>query len=300
MKTLAAMPAYNEDERIAKVVLGAKKHVDKVVVVDDGSTDSTAEIAEALGAMVVRHKENRGYGAAIRTCFVTAKELNADSMVILDSDGQHDPSCIPEFINALRTNGADVVIGSRFLDKNNNNTIPKWRVAGMKVLDVFTRAAGDIKTTDSQSGYRAYSRKAIEKIKITNPDMGAGSEILTQVKDYNLKVVEIPIAVRYDIENTSSKNPVSHGVGVLLDLIRDFEYKRPLHVFGGIGILTLSIGIGIGWWAIKSYSASGTLPLGPTLLMILLLIIGTFTTFTGIILHSIAQLFERVRRGGGK
>jgi len=112
---IAAMPAYNEEGTIAKVVLGTKKHVDKVVVVDDGSEDMTVEIAEALGAMVVRHKANRGYGAAIRTCFETAKELNADIMVILDSDGQHDPSCIPEFISTLRTNNADVVIGSRFL-----------------------------------------------------------------------------------------------------------------------------------------------------------------------------------------
>jgi glycosyltransferase involved in cell wall biosynthesis len=213
---IAAMPAHNEEGTIAKVVLKAKKqHVDKVVVVDDGSTDSTAEIAEALGALVVRHEENRGYGAAIRTCFESAKELDADVMVVLDSNDQHDPSYIPEFINALRTNNADVVIGSRFLEKNNNKTIPKWWVAGMKVLDIFTRLAGNIKTTDSQSGYRAYSRRAIEKIKITNPDMGAGSEILTQVKDCNLDVVEIPIDVRYDTFGTSSKNPVSHGFGVL-------------------------------------------------------------------------------------
>jgi glycosyltransferase involved in cell wall biosynthesis len=213
---IAAMPAHNEEGTIAKVVLKAKKqHVDKVVVVDDGSTDSTAEIAEALGALVVRHEENRGYGAAIRTCFESAKELDADVMVVLDSNDQHDPSYIPEFINALRTNNVDVVIGSRFLEKNNNTTIPKWRVAGMKVLDIFTRLAGNIKTTDSQSGYRAYSRRAIEKIKITNPDMGAGSEILTQVKDCNLDVVEIPIDVRYDTFGTSSKNPVSHGFGVL-------------------------------------------------------------------------------------
>jgi len=141
---IAAMPAHNEDERIAKVVLGAKKHVDKVVVVDDGSTDATVEIAEALGALVVRHEENRGYGAALRTCFETARELDADMMVILDPDGQHDP---------------------------------KWRIAGMKVLNLFTRLHG-VETTDSQSGYRAYSRRAIEKI---------------------------PITVRYDIENTSSR-----------------------------------------------------------------------------------------------
>ena len=178
---IAAMPAHNEEGTIAKVVLSAKKHVDKVVVVDDGSEDMTAEIAEALGALVVRHKENRGYGAAIRTCFETAKELDADIMVILDSDGQHDPSYIPDFIKALKINKADIVICSRFLTKNKIK--PKWRVVGMKVLNLFTRLVGKIKTTDSQSGYRAYSRRAIEKIKITNPDMGAGSEILTQVKE---------------------------------------------------------------------------------------------------------------------
>ena len=185
---IAAMPAHNEEGTIAKVVLGAKKqHVDKVVVVDDGSEDMTAEIAEALGAMAVRHEENRGYGAAIRTCFATVKELDADIMVILDSDGQHDPSYIPDFITAMKTNKADIVIGSRFLTKNKLSSIPKYRIVGMKVLNLFTRLHGT-KTTDSQSGYRAYSRRAIEKIRVTNPDMGAGSEILTQAKDYNLKL----------------------------------------------------------------------------------------------------------------
>ena len=295
MKTLAAIPCHDEGLAIGSVVLKARKYVDCVLVVDDGSTDDTVEVSEEAGAAVVSHGVNKGYGAAIRSCFNYAKENNFDVMVILDGDGQHDPTYIPEFIKALRTNGADVVIGSRFLDKNSNNTIPKWRVAGMKVLDVFTRAAGNIKTTDSQSGYRAYGQKAIEKIEITNPDMGAGSEILTQSKNYNLKLVEIPIKVRYDIGDTSSKNPVSHGFGVLMNLIRDFEYKRPLHVFGGIGILTLIIGIIIGWWVIKSYSASGFLPLGPALLMILLFIIGIFATFTGLILHSIAQLFDRLK-----
>jgi len=99
----------------------------------------------------------------------------------------------------------------RFLEKS--KAIPKYRIAGMKVLNMFTRLAGNMKTTDSHSGYRAYSRKAIEEIRIRNPDMGAGSEILTQVRDCNLNVVEIPIDVRYGIDGTSSKNPVSQGFG---------------------------------------------------------------------------------------
>ena len=199
MKTIAAIPCYNEGLAIGSVVLKASRYVDEVLVVDDGSIDDTAEVAEAAGATVVAHGMNNGYGAAIRSCFDYAKQQNADIMVILDGDGQHDPSKIPDFVHALTTNGADIVIGSRFLEKKKNgNGIPRYRIAGMKVLNMSTRAAGSIKTTDSQSGYRAYSRKAIEMMRITNPDMFicAGSEILMQVKDHDLDVVEIPITAR--------------------------------------------------------------------------------------------------------
>jgi len=295
LKTLAAIPCFNEELTIGSVVLKARKHVDEVLVIDDGSTDTTVEVATEAGATVVSHEVNNGYGAAIRSCFNYAKEHDVGTMIILDGDGQHDPSYIPEFINALRTAEADVVIGSRFLEKNNNNTIPKWRVVGMKVLDVSTRLAGNIKTTDSQSGYRAYSRRAIEKIQITNPDMGAGSEILTQIKENNLKVVEIPIIVRYDIENTSSKNPVTHGFGVLNSIFRLITEKKPLLFMGVPGFVFILIGFYFGLTLLRLYNQSGYFSMPLTMLAGFFVLFGALGVFLGLMLKAISRLISRNR-----
>lgn len=288
--SIAAMPAYNEERSIAKMVLGCRKYVDLVVVVDDGSIDATGEIAEALGAYVVRHPENKGYGAALKTCFDTAKKLNADQMVIIDSDGQHDPAEIPRLFKPL--NGEiDIVIGSRFCDGNDQN-IPAYRKAGMKVLDTATNFAGGINVSDSQSGYRAYGKRAIEAIRISGKGMSAGSEILLQIKDYDLKFKEVPINCSYDVEDASTQNPISHGVGVLLTLIHDMELRRPLYYFTMPGIVLVAVGIGMGLDFLRTFYHGGSLAFGPTLLMILLTAIGSFMALTGIMLHSISRLIH--------
>jgi glycosyltransferase involved in cell wall biosynthesis len=295
--TIAAMPAYNEAHVIAEVIQGCKKYVDRVVVVDDGSTDNTVDIAESLGAYVVRHEVNRGYGAALRNCFETARNLGAGAMVIIDSDGQHDPSEIPKLLEPLKQ-GFDLVIGSRFVNGNGNN-VPIYRKFGMKVLDVATYIAGGLNVTDSQSGFRAYGRRAIENINLTGTDMSAGSEILIQARDHKLRFTEVEIHCRYDLEDCSTEHPFIHGPRVLFQLLKDMEYRRPLYYFAVPGLIMASTGFLMGLKFLQDYMFGGYLRFGPTLLMVMLTIIGAFMIFTGIILHAISRMIflnEQFRR----
>ncbi len=255
---IAALPAYNEETYLAKIIPLIKSYVDLVIVVDDGSTDATSTISQQLGAYVIRHPENRGYGAALQTIFSAAREFNADALVIMDADGQHDPKDVEKVLEPL-LNGADVVIGSRFLDTT-KNTVPKYRQIGMKMLDTATAAAGVENGIDTQSGFRAYGKKAISIINISGTGMSAGSEILIQIKDKNLSIVEVPINVRYDIEETSSQNPIKHGVLVLYNIIGMISYRRPLPVFGIPGFVLLIIGFFFGSWAITEYYTTAYFP----------------------------------------
>lgn len=245
------MPAYNEEKSIAKTVLRMKKHVERVVVVDDGSSDATSEIAEALGALVIKHPENRGYGGALQTLFETARDLQADQLVVIDSDGQHNPEEIPLLLGPL-TADVDIVIGSRFTGKV-ANAIPSYRVFGMKVLDLATNIAGSIDTTDSQSGFRAYGKRAIDCIRISGNGMSAGSEILIQAQMHNLRVAEVPISVRYDIEETSTQNPVIHGFSVLRSVLEMASFRSPLLVLSISGVIITILGFTMGAYSISDY-----------------------------------------------
>lgn len=288
---LAAMPAFNEEKYIAKTIVHAKKYANQILVVDDGSTDSTAEIAKALGAIVIQHSSNMGYGGALQTIFNTARELNVDALVILDADGQHDPNFIPNLLKPLNE-GIDVVIGSRFLSTEKNN-IPAYRVVGMKVLDTATNIAGNINVSDSQSGFRAYGKRAIEKIKVSGNGMSAGSEILLQIQGNGLNVAEVPIKVRYDIKNTSSQNAFSHGISVLNSIIGVLSYRRPLITFGIPGFVFVIIGLILGSWAFTSYYTSHMLPFGPTIGCAIFLMTGLLLVICALILNSLVQIVKR-------
>ena len=285
--TIAAMPAYNEARSIANVIRGCESYVDKVVVVDDGSIDATAQIAEALNAYVVRHPINMGYGAALRSCFEQARRLGADRMVIIDSDGQHDSEDIPKLLEPL-SRGYDLVIGSRFITKKAEK-MPFYRKVGMKVLDAITNFINEIEISDSQCGFRAYSRHAIEAIQIREDGMSAGSEILLQIKENNLRVKEVDICCNYDLENTSKQDPVTHGLNVIVYLMGVLKERKPLHFFAFPGMAFVGAGFVEEQNSLRMLSQGGNLDLSIALAMTVLILVGAGMIFTGIARHPISK-----------
>ena len=290
---VAAVPAFNEEKTIAKVVARAMRHVDRVVVVDDGSTDDTALIAETLGAHVVRHDENKGYGAAIRSCFSAARDLAADVLVTMDGDGQHDPEEIPKLVQPILSGESEVAVGSRF-HRGGQEEIPRYRMAGMRMLNQATNRIAKQKVTDTQSGFRAYSKKAIDSIKIYETGMGVTSEIDVRSGDAGLRVVEVPISVTYGGLDSSSQNPLMHALEIIFTIVRIAGEKHPVLLFGVPGLIAIFAGLG-GWlWTVQRYSEVQQLPLGTALVSTILLIAGIVAANTAIILYTIANVSRRL------
>lgn len=213
-KIIAAIPAYNEARHIEEIVSKTLRYVSQVIVVDDGSEDGTGERARGAGATVIKHVGNQGKGVAVNTAFKTARELNPWAMVLLDADGQHRTEEIPQLLNPVLINQADMVVGSRFLT---NNHIPKYRMLGQTVLNITTNLGSGIKLTDTQSGFRAFSRKAIEIMRFKETGFAVESEMQFRANRYGLKVTEVPINTNYD--ERVKRSPVVHGFGVLFRVL---------------------------------------------------------------------------------
>ena len=214
---MACIPAYKEKNYIGDVVSQALKFVDKVIVCDDGSGDDTGLVAQKLGAHIVVHEINRGYGATIQSLIKEAKNSDADFMVTLDGDGQHDPKEIPLLIDRLLTGDCDIVIGSRFLERGSSEA-PKWREFGIKIITSLVKNNGTI-LTDGQSGFRAYNRHALESLNLIENGMGISTEILIKAERKGLVISEVPVNISYH-ENSSTENPVLHGISVLIITIK--------------------------------------------------------------------------------
>jgi glycosyltransferase involved in cell wall biosynthesis len=291
---VAAIPSYNEEIAIGSVVLRTKNHVDAVIVVDDGSSDATSSIAALAGAEIIRHDQNLGKGIAIRDAFLKAREMSADILVFLDGDGQHNPDEIPALLAPIQAGVADMVIGSRFLDVK--SSIPAYRRAGQEVLTYLTNSVSKSKVTDSQSGFRAYSKKAIDSISLDEKGIGIESYLQRSADDLDLRIAEVPVSCRYDIEHASKMGSMRHGFSVVNTLLKIVEERRPLLVFGSVGIGLVIVGTAMGFWVVEVYSLTKQFAIGTSLISILLLIVGILSIFTGIMLHAISKVLIKLKK----
>jgi len=283
---VAVIPAYNEERYIGSVVLKTRKHVDTVIVVDDGSTDLTAEIAEAAGAVVVRHEGKEGKGTALSTGFRRIRELDPAAVVMLDGDGQHLTEEVPQLLAPVLRGEADLVIGSRYLQKRGG--VPRHRIWGHWFFTTLTNLLSGKRTTDSQSGFRAFSPRAIECIRFSSEGFSVESEMQFLAKQHNLRLAEVIITANY-VEK--SKRPVvKHGLLVLDGVLHIIGQYRPLLFFGLGGLALLLVGLIWGGWVVIIYQRTTQLAVGYALISILLTIVGSLGLFVGIILHSVRGL----------
>ncbi|MFW6176696.1 MAG: glycosyltransferase family 2 protein [Thermoplasmatota archaeon] len=297
---LVGIPAFNEENTSASVVLKAKRYVDEVIVVDDGSSDETARLAEEAGARVLRHEKNRGYGASIKTLIYYARDNDTRPLVLVDADAQHPANKIPLLLEKIFDGEADLTIGSRFMDIDDKKDVPVYRRFGIKLLTklsanniTYTDAEGKERNiTDGQSGFRAFSRKALEKINPKETGMGASAEILMEAKDFGLRVQEVPVSISYE-GDTSTETPVRHGLGVIGSIIRYLEAKHSLLSFGVPGLTAFLVGIYMGLRTITIYNEIGIWPVGHVFLSFLLFFGGITAGMTGLILHAIINAHKR-------
>ncbi|MDD5093855.1 MAG: glycosyltransferase family 2 protein [Dehalococcoidia bacterium] len=217
VRIMVGIPCLNEERSIGEIVRKARQYAEEVIVVDDGSTDRTAQVAEAAGATVVRHGVNKGYAAALNTCFAEARNRRADIMVTLDGDAQHDPSEISCVINPVLAGKADVVIGSRF--KASHEDMPAYRKIGIAVITWLCNVGSSVQISDAQSGFRAYGHKAIQTLNSREQGMNFSVDALIQAREKKLRIAEVPISCIYNAD-CHSANPVTHGLGVALAVIR--------------------------------------------------------------------------------
>lgn len=292
MKIIIGLPAYNEEKNIASIIMKLKKISEQIIVCDDGSTDLTGSIAEKMGAIVVTHPKNLGYGAAIRSLFTKFIELDADILVTFDADGQHRVEDIETVIEPIIKNEADITIGSRFLDDNNTD-VPTYRKLGIKTITNLTNVGTETKLTDSQSGFRAYHKRVIPDIFPSEYGMGVSTEILIKANRRQFRIREVSIKILYE-GDTSTHHPVSHGVSVILSTMKFISIEHPLKFYGVPGLIFLGIGLIFIIWTIQVFSESRVVLTNVALVGLASTILATMLLMTAIMLYSLVNV---VREG---
>ncbi len=291
MDITVGIPAYNEEKNISEIIKKLQKITNKIIVCDDGSSDSTAKIAKEMGALVIQHEKNLGYGAAIRSIFLKAREENSESLITLDSDGQHRIEDIQTILKPLQNKEADLVIGSRFLNDDGKN-VPSYRKVGIKFLTKLANTSLEDNITDSQSGFRGYSQEIIQNITPSESGMGVSNEILIKASKQGLKIVEVPIIILYD-GNTSTHNPISHGSSVLISTLKFISMEHPLKFYGIPGIAFLSIGLVFLIFTVHLFTETRQILLSSAILGVGSVIFGIVLIQSSILLYAMVNLIRK-------
>lgn len=290
--TVALIPAYNEARFIGSIVLAARPYVDLVVVVDDGSADATATIARSAGAVVIQHQQNQGKAAAVNSGFRHLRHQRPRALVMLDGDGQHRAEDIPLLLQPILDDCADLVVGSRFLGRA--SAIPAYRKVGQHGLTMATNLASGVSLSDSQSGYRAFSRRALELLSFGQDGFSVESEMQFLAREHRLRVAEVPIEVIY--AEPAKRNPLGHGAQVLHGIVSLVGQGRPLLFFTLLALPLLLFGGLLGLHVIEIYIRTRQLAIGYALITVFASEVGTILFFTGLILHSTRGMILDLRR----
>lgn len=297
MIVIACVPAYNEERKIAALLVRLKPQVDKVIVCDDGSQDLTYDISNSLGALVIHHDKNLGKGMAVKSLLKAALENGADIVVTIDADGQHDPAEIPALVQPILAGRADVVNGSRLSDRS----MPRHRRLGNVFLNRLTKEAAKKNSraenfvSDSQSGFRAYSSTAVASLQPLVWGMGIDSQLIVEAFRMGLRVEEVPITVKYD-GDTSTHNPIRHVSDVAISIVGDIAYRSPLRYLSVPGTGLTIVGFVMLLILVNYYVTSRYFSLPYAILAFLFLVSGLILFITGLILHAIGRVIDRIDR----
>ncbi len=291
---VVGIPTYNEEVAIGTVVVQAQRYADEVVVVDDGSSDDTVQIALDAGATVIEHEVNRGKGGAIRTLMQHVRNGDdVDALVVLDGDGQHLPVDIPDVVDPVLEGECEVSIGSRYVEQEQTET-PLHRRFGQRVLDYLTLSSSGENLSDTQSGFRGLSPDAVSRLNLRTDGMGVESEMINEAVDHDLEIEEVSIDVRYEGVDGQTHNPFKHGLSVavfILQLIRD---RHPLLFFGVPGAIGLVAGGLIAFHSAWRYQTTGVFHQWRILLSGFAILVGVLGLFGGLILSQMRNMIAKV------
>jgi len=240
--------------------------------------------------LVVQHETNLGYGAAIRSIFLKAREEKSEFLITLDSDGQHRIEDIQTILKPLQNKEADLVIGSRFLNNDGKN-VPSYRKVGIKILTKLANTSLKQNITDSQSGFRGYGKHVIENVTPSESGMGVSNEILIKANKQGLKIVEVPIIILYD-GDTSTHNPISHGSSVLISTLKFISMEHPLKFYGMPGFVFLSIGLGFLIFTVNLFTETRQILLSSAIIGVGSTIFGIILIQSSILLYAMVKLMR--------